>query len=296
MEAYVTMVYGPADASSLRGLHVLLDSLRAHEATDGDGAQTPREVLVLRLLDDDDSPALEAACRRYAPARVHRVARLALDPRIHPTCARQLSAWAGATSSADRGAASGSGSGSGGGGGRQLKQHGGAGEKAHHRREQLSLPMRSIFSVFAVWSLANQGYSRVLWLETDQLVVGSLAGLWRMQLPYAPPLKLPTTRCIDSSTGGSSAHCPPALVLPFVPLSRSLRRVHALYARTPSAPHPTHALEHAHPTPLTGRACTRPPSRSARWAAAPPAWDRAPPSTTRASCCSSRTPPSTKRS
>jgi len=284
------MVYGPADASSLRGLHVLLDSLRAHEATDGDGAQTPREVLVLRLLDDDDSPALEAACRRYAPARVHRVARLALDPRIHPTCARQLSAWAGATSSADRGAASGSGSGSGGGGGRQLKQHGGAGEKAHHRREQLSLPMRSIFSVFAVWSLANQGYSRVLWLETDQLVVGSLAGLWRMQLPYAPPLELPTTPCIDSSTGGSSAHC---LLLLCCPSCLLAAICDALYACTPaSAPHPLHA----HPTPLTGRACTRPPSRSARWAAAPPAWDRAPPSTTRASCCSSRTPPSTKRS
>ena len=282
MEAYVTMVYGPADASSLRGLHVLLDSLRAHEATDGDGAQTPREVLVLRLLDDDDSPALEAACRRYAPARVHRVARLALDPRIHPTCARQLSAWAGATSSANRGAASGrsaaggSGGGSvggsgasgggGGGGGRQLKQHGGAGEKAHHRREQLSLPMRSIFSVFAVWSLANQGYSRVLWLETDQLVVGSLAGLWRMQLPYAPPRPW-SSRPPHASTPRPADHQRTALLLLCCPscLLAAVCDAFTPYTHAPPV-HPTprtHSSTHTPPHSQGGRARGRRPGRHA---------------------------------
>ena len=197
-EAYVTMVYGPTDASSLWGLHVLLESIRGQEVADGDGVR--REVLVLRLLDDDDSPALDQACRRYAPARIHRVARLTLDPSVHHECARHLRVWAGSggssrTSSAAAGAQQ---------------------ERQQHSRHELPLPLRSIFSVFAVWSLADYGYTRVLWVETDQFVMGSLAELWRMPLAdgvLAAAVPVGTVGCRATSVGPRAAKYNTGVVL-----------------------------------------------------------------------------------
>ena len=174
-EAYAIMLYGSARTPSLAGLFVLLDGLREFDRR--------REVLLLRHEDDPPpSASLAKALRLFAPARVQPVPRLVLDSRVHPECARRLSAaWAANAYE--------------GGTGRPLPYQAQLGEPnwdwSGGKRDRtyaaceawwrdngarvIPLGLRSVFTAFAVWGLT--AYERILWLEVDQMVRASLEPL-----------------------------------------------------------------------------------------------------------------------
>ena len=156
-EAYVTMLYGPTSNPAISGLFVLLDSIRQQDRQ--------REVVILRVHDDERSEALEYACQRFAPCRTHAVPRLVLRPAVHPECARHLRAWASPNASVVEGEVRGS----------MRKAW-----WAKHGVRLVPLKLRSIFTVFNTWSLTE--YRRIVWLESDQLVLSSLADLWSIPL------------------------------------------------------------------------------------------------------------------
>ena len=163
-EAYVTMFYGPTDTIALSGLFVLLDSIRQHDPV--------RNVLVLRLHDDNRSAALEYACMRFAPCIVRRVPRLVLNPATHPMCARHLNGWA--NSSARSALALGAPTG--------VRHPIRTQNKwwAEHGAKTVPLALRSVFTVFTAWNLTE--YKRIIWLESDQIVLRPLEPLWRTPL------------------------------------------------------------------------------------------------------------------
>ena len=161
-EAYVTMFYGSTDTIALSGLFVLLDSIRQHDRV--------RSVLILRLHDDSRSAALEHACSRFEPCSVRHVPRLVLDPAKHPMCARHLSGWA--NSSARSAAAVGAPTG--------LRKKAQNKWWKQHGAQTVPLALRSLFTVFTAWTLTD--YERIVWLETDQIVLRPLENLWREPL------------------------------------------------------------------------------------------------------------------
>ena len=173
-EAYVTMFYGPTRTPSLSGLFVLLDSLRWHDSQ--------REVAILRLHEDQRSAALEHACRRFAPCRTRDVPRLVLSPAVHPECARHLRDWARPNGSAASN--------------KELPTDTPAGHARRKRKPTVEgemrgkgrnewwaqygakivpLGLRSIFTAFSAWSLTE--YRRIVWLESDQVILAPLGTL-----------------------------------------------------------------------------------------------------------------------
>ena len=51
---------------------------------------------------------------------------------------------------------------------------------AEHGARTVPLALRSVFTAFTAWNLTE--YERIIWLETDQIVLRPLEPLWRTPL------------------------------------------------------------------------------------------------------------------
>ena len=184
-EAYATLFYGNVTRRSpaVAGLRVLLHTVRTFDSL--------RAIAVLRLLDDteedgEDAP-LASILRQYG-AHIVRVPRLVADPKLHPECTRHLYGWAN-----PNGRANGSESKSARAARRWWQTHG---------AEATPLGVRSVFSVFNVWRLVS--FTRVLYVETDQIILRPLDALWSVILPPGTAgAAVPTGSCWAPRTGAA---------------------------------------------------------------------------------------------
>lgn len=141
-EAYATLWYGDVNSPSFGGLTVLFHSVRQHDSR--------RPIVLMRLDDEELLPLpLQQLCHRFNVSVVP-------VPRI-VTSSEQCLATLGS-----------------------FVKSGARVNIGHSTSSSVTLGARSIFSVYNVWNLTQ--FDRIVWLESDQLVLKPLHHLWDLDL------------------------------------------------------------------------------------------------------------------